>query len=204
MLLDMQRRISMKKGFLSLCVICALIGIVQSSNKPNSRSQSVAQSKMERAIQQIESFKPARELLLKEKVPFEPNVLLSRSWRKLLAGTLARMPQMKMVRSESQALNGAYLADLVYLPDRIILTGDTVILANKVVFEGNDVLIRGNHDIHILPVEQIGTPQDFVRSPESEVKGTFLKANFINHPDRLRGSRLQSAHITIDVSAGST
>lgn len=194
----------MKRAFLSLCIVSALIGhgISQSSNRRGSGSQPSTQSKLESAIQRAESFRSARELLRKENVPFEPNLLLSRNWRKMLAGTLARMPQMKMVRSEPGVLNGAYIADLLYLPERITLTGDTVILANKVAFEGNNVIIRGAHDIHILPVEQIGTSGEVVQSQDRKGRWTFVKTNFVEHPNILRASTLQGAHITIDVSGG--
>jgi len=65
----------MSRLFLSLTIVCALMGqvISQSSNTRTLRSQPSGQSKLERAVNRVESFRSARELLRKENVPFEPH-----------------------------------------------------------------------------------------------------------------------------------
>jgi hypothetical protein len=106
----------------------------------------------ERGAQMIEDFKPARELLLKKGVPFEPGLLMSPRWKELLAPKLAQMPEMRQVRRLGKSLKGALLADVLYLPEKVELTGDTVILANQVIFEGRNAVLKGNHHVYFFPV----------------------------------------------------
>ncbi|MDX6531356.1 MAG: hypothetical protein QOH41_3646 [Blastocatellia bacterium] len=192
----------MRKLFISLWITLALIGqVISQSGTTNRLSQSSA-DRREQAVARMESFRSARDLLLKEQVPFEPNVLLGKRWREMLAGTLAKMPQMKTVRAESAFLSGAYLADRLYLPDRITLTGDTVILANKIIFASNNVLIKGTHNLYIRPVDPVASPGNLAGSAENEREWAFLKTNFSKQPDVLRSSQGAVMHITIDVSRG--
>jgi hypothetical protein len=182
----------------------ALLGqvISQSDKKTAPLSQAAAHvAKQERALKRRASFNSTRELLRKENVPFDPELLLSSNWRKMLAGTLAAMPQMHAVRGEAGNLRGAYLADVLRLPERVTLTGDTVILANKVVFDGTDVLISGPYDFSLLAVEQVGTLADSARSADSEGAPTFLKTNFTPR-ESLSNAVVSQSHITIDVSGG--
>jgi hypothetical protein len=192
----------MRRLFLSLCLTISLLSqvISQSDTKPTQRSTTQFVEQQERELKRFESFKPAIELLRKEKVPFEPNLLLSTNWRRMLGVTLSRMPQMHSVRGEAEPLSGVYLADVLVLPQRVMITGDTVILANKIVFEGGDVLIKGAHNLNILPVEQMGTlPDTASSSDQRELK--FLKTAFRDRPEAFAG-KLNGAHITIDVSGG--
>ncbi|HEY0377831.1 MAG TPA: hypothetical protein VGC87_12970 [Pyrinomonadaceae bacterium] len=106
----------------------------------------------ERGAQMIEDFKPARELLLKKGVPFEPGLLMSPRWKELLAPKLAQMSEMRQVRRLGQSIKGALLADVLYLPEKVELAGDTVILANQVIFEGHDAVLKGNHHVYFFPV----------------------------------------------------
>src|SRR5258708_20594189 len=100
----------------------------------------------------IENFKPARELLQRKGVPFVPDLLLSTRWKELLAPKLGEMPEMYMVRRLGNRLKGVQLADIMYLPEKVELTGDTIILANQVIFEGRDAVIKGNYNVYFFPV----------------------------------------------------
>jgi hypothetical protein len=95
-----------------------------------------------------QQFRKGRDLLLKKGVPFEPNDLLEFDWRKRLKPKFA---QMRVVR-ETQ-LKGVQLADTLYLPEKVEITGDTVILANQVIFEGRNAVLKGNHAVYFFPVD---------------------------------------------------
>lgn len=109
-------------------------------------------SPAERGAQMIEDFKPARELLQKKGVPFEPGLLMSPRWKELLAPKLAQMAEMRQVRRLGKRIKGALLADVLYLPEKVELTGDTVILANQVIFEGRNAVLKGNYHVYFFPV----------------------------------------------------
>lgn len=193
----------MRKLILTLCGMAfALTGLAVSqpgrTDKGVPRQDVIRQR--ERALRRLESFRPARELLLRERVPFEPNLLLGKRWREMLAGTLAGMPQLKSVRRERGPFRGAYMADVLYLPETVTLTGDTVIFANKVVFEGSNVVIRGGHNIDILPVKEIGAVDGLARFVGSSGTSRFLRADFSVGGEPLGAPRIQAAHVTIDVS----
>lgn len=99
-------------------------------------------------------FKRGRELLLKKGVPFEPNDLLEPDFRKKLKPKLAQMREMQETRVVRQAqMKGVQLADTLYLPEKVEITGDTVILANQVIFEGRDAVLKGNHAVFFFPVD---------------------------------------------------
>lgn len=102
------------------------------------------------------NFKPARDLLIRWGVPFDPDVLLEAGWRKKLAPVLAQMPEMQAVRFGGKRIKGVQMADILYLPEQVEIIGDTVILAKKVIFEGRHVVIKGNYSVSFLPVELEG------------------------------------------------
>src|SRR5262249_52561246 len=56
---------------------------------------------------------------------------------------------------ETTPLKGAYLADTLYLPEKVQLSGHTLILANYVVFEGKNPVIKGNFDLHFFPTKPV-------------------------------------------------
>lgn len=101
-----------------------------------------------------EQFKKGRDLLIKKGVPFEPNDLLELGWRKKLKPKFAQMPEMQETRVVRQGkLRGVQLADILYLPEKVEITGDTVILANQIIFEGRNAVLKGNHAVHFFPVD---------------------------------------------------
>lgn len=105
-----------------------------------------------------EQFKKGRDLLVKKGVPFEPNDLLEPGWRKKLKPKLAQMPEMRETRVVRQGtLRGVQLADTLYLPERVEITGDTVILANQIIFEGRNGVLKGNYAVYVFPLDIDGT-----------------------------------------------
>src|SRR5688572_7741220 len=101
-----------------------------------------------------QQFKKGRELLLKKGVPFEPNDLLEPDFRKKLKPKFAEMREMQETRVIRQKqIKGVQLADTLYLPEKVEITGDTVILANQVIFEGRNAVLKGNHAVFFFPVD---------------------------------------------------
>ncbi|MFN2404707.1 MAG: hypothetical protein ABR594_01490 [Pyrinomonadaceae bacterium] len=99
-------------------------------------------------------FKRGRELLLKQGVPFEPNDLLEPDFRKKLKPKFGEMREMQETRVIRQRqIKGVQLADTLYLPEKVEVTGDTVILANQVIFEGRNAVLKGNYAVYFFPVD---------------------------------------------------
>jgi hypothetical protein len=146
------------------------------------------------------AFRSGRELLVKKGVPFEPNVLLAGDWPERLKDVLAQMPEMREVRRGGKKLKGAQLADTLFLPEKVEVTGDTVIVARRLIFEGRDVLIKGNHDVHIFTAE----PPTLTDAAAQGVRAQILDAGF-NSAAVLRRliatlRPVAGGHITIDTS----
>jgi hypothetical protein len=148
------------------------------------------------------AFSSGRDLLLKKGVPFEPNILLEENWREQIAPFTKQMPEMAQVRRASARLKGAQLADTLYVPENVQLTGDTVILARRLIFEGPNVLIKGPHNIQVFPIE---SEELDGFSPEGRARNLsqrFSKASFDDSTSSRTATR-QSAPpvtLTIDVS----
>lgn len=159
-------------------------------------------SQAERRARLVENFKPARELLQRHGVPFDPDLLLSTRWKELLGPKLAQMPEMHMSRRLGSRLKGLQLADILYLPEKVELTGDTVILANQVVFDGRDALIKGNYNVYFFPVVAEGVLGTTLESAMSQ-QGVRFSTISLNHAS-LKGfvpSLLQEGwSLTIDTS----
>jgi hypothetical protein len=62
------------------------------------------------------------------------------------------MPEMHLIRRPGKRLKGVQMADILYLPEKVELTGDTVIIANQVIFEGRDAVLKGNYNVYFFPV----------------------------------------------------
>jgi hypothetical protein len=107
-----------------------------------------------------EAFRTGRELLLDKNVPFDPDILLHDNWRAELSSTLRQMPEMQQGRVGDNKLRGVQLADTLYLPEKVELTGDAVILVRRLYFDGQNALIKGPHDVHIYVVESSGQNYD--------------------------------------------
>ncbi|MBA3242075.1 MAG: hypothetical protein H0T60_12680 [Acidobacteria bacterium] len=124
----------------------------------------------------VEYFQPARDLLQQKGVPFEPEVLLNPRWKEHLAPKFAQMPEMQMIRRLGKRCKGAQLADILYLPEKVELTGDTVILANQVIFEGRQAVIKGNYNVYFFPVVTEGVLGTTLEAVMNEQGAMFPKA----------------------------
>ena len=102
-----------------------------------------------------QNFKSAREMLLDKGVTFEPEELLRDQRSKALQDALNAMPEMHHSRHETAPLTGVYVADTLYLPEKIQLSGHTVIIANYVVFEGKNPIIKGHYDLYFFPSKPV-------------------------------------------------
>ncbi len=107
-----------------------------------------------------QAFETAKNLLRVKGVPFDPEALLEDGWQKTLAPVFAKMPEMREVRYLDSLKGGVELADTLYLPERVQVSGDLVVLAKHVVFEGQDVVIKANHNISIFPAEGVSLMGD--------------------------------------------
>ena len=102
-----------------------------------------------------QNFKSGREMLLDKGVTFEPQELLRDQRSKVVKDALDAMPEMHQSRYETAPLKGAYLADTLYLPEKVQVDGHTVIVANYVVFEGKNPIIKGPYDVTVIPSKPI-------------------------------------------------
>ncbi|HEX5735632.1 MAG TPA: hypothetical protein VF131_22585 [Blastocatellia bacterium] len=153
----------MRKLFFSLFLVAvvSLQGVTAFNyhRSPIKSSSSVELANEQEVQSRIEikkrNFAIANNLLQRKGVPFNPEVLLQNDWPKTLAPVFAQMPEMQTVRYVEKSLQGVELADTLYLPEKIQVTGDLVIVARHLIFEGNDVLIKGNHNISIFPAGEV-------------------------------------------------
>jgi hypothetical protein len=128
-----------------------------------------------------QNFTSGRQLLLEKGVPFDPDELLRDDWPKNLRTRLNAMPEMRVTRYETAPLKGAYLADTLYLPEKVHLAGHTIIVANFVVFEGKSPVIRGNFDIHFFPGRPVVVLDETLRA-FLQRKGALLNVSLGGRP----------------------
>ncbi|HLJ87622.1 MAG TPA: hypothetical protein VKZ53_12430 [Candidatus Angelobacter sp.] len=102
-----------------------------------------------------QNFDSGRQVLLNKGVPFDPDELLRDRWTPEVKNAIESMPEMRESRYERAPLQGAYVADTLYLPEHVQLSGHTVILAHYVVFEGKNPVIKGNFDVHFFPMKPV-------------------------------------------------
>jgi len=119
----------------------------------NKLAQDQRQQQLDRAHA---NFKKSKELLLAKGVPFDPDILLTHNWRKTLAPTFDQMPEMQEIRIGSGRIKGVQMAHTLYLPEKVVLEGDTVILVRNLIFEGRAALIKGTGTISIFPIDKDG------------------------------------------------
>jgi hypothetical protein len=115
------------------------------------------QRKEETRIQRRAAFIKSRGLLSTEGVPFEPNDLLEPGWRQTLASKINQLPQMQSDRTiTSDRLSGVYMADTLYLPEKMRGDSEIVILARRLVYGGmNAEIIAPGHDVSIFVIESV-------------------------------------------------
>jgi hypothetical protein len=125
-----------------------------------------------------ETFSRSRSILLSAAVPFDPDELLERDWRNRLAVHFAAMPEMSRSRTLPSRLAGAYIADTLFLPEKIQADDDVVIIARQVVYGGPNVeIIAPGHDVSAFIVDS--QRQNKSNRPEHSEKQTTLNV-FIN------------------------
>jgi hypothetical protein len=136
-----QEKVSTRRRFLRFryhsLVVLFLAAASWAQNSPASAffPQLTPQQRQEHLEARRQNFTTGRQLLRDKGVPFDPDELLREGWDKNLRLTLDAMPEMRESRYEKAPLHGAYLADTLYLPENVQLTGHTVIIANYLVFE---------------------------------------------------------------------
>lgn len=112
------------------------------AQEPSGERQNVDPGAIREA--RLRTFSRTRALLLKYRVPFEPNLLLENDWRLRLGPVLDSIPEMQQDRVESGRLRGLYLANrLVLRGERIEARGDVVVIARHLVFVGPHTWIHG-------------------------------------------------------------
>ncbi len=149
-----------------------------------------------------ESFKSGRELLLAHRVPFDPDTLLDRDWKRKLEPAFAIMPEFQEVRQGGKKIEGVQLADTLYLPESIELTGDTIIIARQLVFSGKNVVIKGPHDLHFFPLNPLLSLDNGLQGTGGK-RSSFLKAGFSTarflRTARQQGQLVTPESVTINV-----
>jgi len=149
-----------------------------------------------------ESFKSGRNLLSAHGVPFDPDLLLKRDWKKQLAPAILQMPEFKETRKGASKLEGVQIADALYLPEKVELTGDTVILSNQLLFAGKNAEIKGPHDLHIFilgPVAYAEFPSVAVGSSRhSLTKAKYFHGNTSRIAGPVQSRPLESLTIRVD------
>lgn len=181
-----------------------LIGTIVLAGFAQVAAQDIAQQKQ--LEMKKKTFASGRDLLLSRGVPFDPDELLHDDWHQRLKSILDTMPEMKESRFETKPLQGAYLADTLYLPETVELAGDTIIVTNNLVFEGNNPVIRGPHDLHVFPAFPtvvLGTTvQAVLRRSKAAVNVSVRKGMELPSFSLIRQTmKLQPHVITFDVSA---
>lgn len=106
------------------------------------------------------NFAKGKTLLLQQNVPFDPEELLSPNWRGRLKAHFDAMPQFQEVKNGGPGVKGVVMAHTLYLPAKVELVGDTVILVKHLIFEGVDVVIKGPFDVHVFPIDRVGSLAD--------------------------------------------
>lgn len=200
----------MNKRIFALCILYLFWGLgistftfhshqatAQSNNKTTETTQV-------ESIRKHESFKSGRDLLTRYGVPFEPDTLLDPNWKDKLASLFPQMAELQQTRRLESELEGLQLADTLYLPEKIELSGDTVILARHIIFEGQNIIIKGPHDIHIFPIEDVVSIDNDMLSRVEKKTLKFVKASSnltpLSYASLPQDSMSIPTSITIDVS----
>lgn len=164
------------------------------------------ESEQEKKERRRRNFQPARKVLEQKGVPFNAEDLLEPDWRVKLGPRLAAIPEMQQNRMGSSRIKGAQLANVLYLPEKVELTGDTFILANKLLFEGSDVVIKGNHACYLYVggvVGVLGTALPTAILRQRRERGVrFTNASFVTSSalNSISLDPIPGGSITVDTS----
>lgn len=129
-----------------------------------------------------QEFEPIRQLLLEANLPFDPEFVLNHKLnadsKDFVASKLNLIPEMQESRQLDSKIKGVQMADILYLPEKVQLTGTTVIVANKIVFEGTNPVIKGNYPILFYPVDTEGVLGTTLEVALKEQESMFLNASY--------------------------
>ena len=181
----------MKRIFIALTLCSALVGMTAtfrvSSNGPATAQSATPNqlspgndSPLERRARLSRNFKAGRDLLVKKGVPFNPDELLEAEWQTKLHTKFAAMPEMQLSRRLGKRFKGVQLADVLYLPEKVELTGDTVFIARQIVFEGRNAVIKGNYNVYFFPAEADGVLGTTLEAAMTEQGFGPSDVNFVN------------------------
>jgi len=147
-MMDQERCMSKKiKGNLWLLLLATAVVLIAIAFTPKhltsvsgnqQQSTLMGEQKQQEAEKRRASFKSGRDLLLKHGVPFDPDLLLEPGFAKRLAPVFATMPEFRETRVVGKQMKGVQIADTLFLPEKVELTGDTVIIANNMIFSGKN------------------------------------------------------------------
>jgi hypothetical protein len=175
----------MNKNLLIICMVTALVLLaiafapkhLTSVSGNQQQSSSMRDQNRERIEQKKASFKSGRDLLLKHGVPFDPDLLMEPGFQKRLAPVFAKMPEFRETHVVGKQMKGVQLADTLFLPENVELTGDTVIIANNMIFSGKKAVIKGPHDLHFFALGLVLSVNMNARNGSGR-SGTFFQAAF--------------------------
>ena len=148
----------MNKNHLTICIATSILlfaiaftpkHLPSVSGNQEQASSARAQEQQDLA-QKKASFKSGRDLLIKHGVPFDPDLLMEPGFEQRLAPVFARMPEFRETHVVGKKLQGVQIADTLFLPEKVELTGDTVIIANNMILSSKNVVIKGPHDLHFF------------------------------------------------------
>ncbi len=181
----------MKKSYLAFGIALSLIAYSvwnrnvssQSLGQPSAQqewqSSNTAGNSQEDREHQRQNFKPARDLLEQKGVPFEAETLLDADWRDKLAPKFAQMYELKIDRRAGSRLKGVQMANILYLPEKVELTGDTVFIANQIVFEGTDAVIKGyGKNVYFYPIGKAGVLGTTLDAAMRKQQASFITASY--------------------------
>ena len=129
-----------------------------------------------------EHFIAIRKLLTESNIPFDPDLIidhkLNETAKGFVSSKLGELPEMQEVRQVGSKIKGVQMADILYLPEKVELTGTTAIIANKIIFEGKNPVIKGSYSILFYPVVTEGALGTTVEEAMKNQEPAFLKASY--------------------------
>ncbi|HEU4508228.1 MAG TPA: hypothetical protein VFR78_08325 [Pyrinomonadaceae bacterium] len=149
------------------------------------------------------NFEKTKELLLKKGVPFDPDILMTPTWRQTLSPHFTQMAEMQEIKIGPRRLKGVQLAHTLYLPEQVELESDAVILVRNLVFEGRRAVIRGPFSVSVYPIEQMGLLGSTLDMASVRTEVRFVNAGFSKAAPRHFAANLpfiEDGSITIDTS----
>src|SRR5689334_2247431 len=113
----------MKRLVAYFALLCLVTFPSFSFNKALTQVNAGAQERRARketaADRRFKNFDKARKLLFAKNVPFDPNVLLTPCWRKMLKPTFDQMAEFQTIKRGGDRLKGVEMAHTLYLPERV-------------------------------------------------------------------------------------